>query len=179
MAVSRSAALKVDWARIGTSLGLRGQTVTSLQAFKKRNEDARRRVHALSEQATEVDFGAYRAQLAGGSAQARAVVDEVEKRFRAFKPATYDVARQVRAIEAFEAEAVRNAEETREVVKAQLVDLQQTLKNIEEARPFDELTVDDVAAAEPSIDERTEQLVVKGRWQVPGYKEKFGDLAVI
>jgi predicted ribosome quality control (RQC) complex YloA/Tae2 family protein len=131
-------------------------------------------VQALSELPTEIDFSAYRAQLGN-----RAVVDEIERRFKAFKPAAYDVARQVKAIEAFEAEAVRNAEETRETVKAQLVDLQKTLTNIEEARPFDELTVDEIAAAEPSIDQRTEQMVVKGRWAVPGYKEKFGDLAMI
>jgi hypothetical protein len=29
---------------------------------------------------------------------------------------------------------------------------------------------DDVAAAEPSIDEKTAKLVSKGRWTVPGYK---------
>lgn len=29
---------------------------------------------------------------------------------------------------------------------------------------------DEVAAARPDIDERTSQLVSKGRWQVPGYK---------
>ena len=110
----------------------------------------------------------------------------------------------------------------------ELKDLQATLKNIETARPFDELTVvramffsvdvekeeeeeeegekmdegddedevtdqmrcdgrrdgtrrdentiliqtlqDEVAAAEPSIDEKTAKLVEKGRWTVPGYK---------
>jgi len=56
-----------------------------------------------------------------------------------------------------------------------------------------------VAAAQPDIDKRTEQLVSKGRWAVPGYKassmctihgmrwmtlltpsqEKFGDLSVL
>ena len=29
---------------------------------------------------------------------------------------------------------------------------------------------DEVAAAEPSIDEKTAKLVSKGRWSVPGYK---------
>ncbi len=59
---------------------------------------------------------------------------------------------------------------------------------------------DEVAAARPDIDERTTQLVSKGRWAVPGYKvrqittdsllaieknvlihmqEKFGDLSVL
>ncbi len=32
---------------------------------------------------------------------------------------------------------------------------------------------DEVAAAEPSIDEKTANLVSKGRWSVPGYKVSF------
>ena len=169
-----TAALKVDWTKVTTSLGLRGQTVASLQAFKKRNEDARRKLMALQEQPTTVDFAAYRSVLKN-----TAVIDEIEKRFTSFKPATYDVNRQLKAIDAFEVEAVRNAEATKEQVSLQLKDLEKTLKNIETARPFDELTVDEVAAAEPSIDEKTAQLVSKGRWGVPGYKEKFGDLSVL
>ncbi|KAJ9155609.1 hypothetical protein NKR23_g1719 [Pleurostoma richardsiae] len=171
---ARSAALKLDWAKVTTSLGLRGQTVASLQAFKKRNDDVRRKVQQLSELPTEVDFAHYRSVLKN-----QAVVDEIEKRFAAFKPASYDVGRQLKAIEAFEVEAVRNAEATKEKVDLELKDLQATLKNIESARPFDEITVDEVAAAEPSIDEKTATLVSKGRWSVPGYKEKFGDLSVL
>ncbi|KAK0633105.1 hypothetical protein B0T14DRAFT_533379 [Immersiella caudata] len=170
----RSAALKLDWAKVTTSLGLRGQTVASLQAFKKRSEDARRKVQLLSGLPTTVDFAQYRSVLKN-----QAIVDEIEKRFTAFKPATYDLNRQLKAIEAFEVEAIRNAEATKEKVDLELKDLDKTLKNIEEARPFDELTVDDVAAAEPSIDEKTAALVSKGRWSVPGYKEKFGDLSVL
>lgn len=151
-----------------TSLGLRGQTVASLQAFKKRNDDVRRKVQALSEQSTEVDFAHYRSVLKN-----TAVIDEIEKRFTAFKPATYDVSRQLKAIEAFEVEAVRNAVATKETVDLELKDLEKTLKNIDEARPFEDLTVDDVAAAESSIDEKTSSLVSKGRWSVPGYKVRY------
>ncbi|KAM7205348.1 NAC domain containing protein [Rhypophila sp. PSN 637] len=170
----RSAALKLDWAKVATSLGLRGQTAASLQAFKKRNDDIRRKVQVLSEQPTEVDFAHYRSILKN-----QAIVDEIEKRFNAFKPATYDLSRQLKAIEAFEVEAVKNAQATKEKVDLELKDLEKTLTNIETARPFEELTVDDVAAAEPSIDEKTAALVSKGRWSVPGYKEKFGDLSVV
>merc|ERR1712225_55662 len=169
MAAGRSAALKLDWAKVTQSLGLRGQTAASLQAFKKRNEDARRRVQILSEQPSKVDFAHYKSILKN-----QAVVDEIEKHFATFKPATYDVGRQIKAIEAFEAQAVKNAEETKG-----RVDLAATLKNIEEARPFEDLTVDEVAAARPDIDEKTSQLVSKGRWSVPGYKEKFGDLSLL
>ena len=132
----RSAALKLDWAKVTNSLGLRGQTVASLQAFKKRNEDARRRVTMLSEQPQKVDFAHYRSVLKN-----QAIVDEIEKHFNAFKPVTYDVGRQIKAIEAFEAQAVKSAEETKGKVDLELKDLEKTLKNIEEARPFDELTV--------------------------------------
>ncbi|KAH8838185.1 ATP synthase d subunit [Pyricularia oryzae] len=171
---ARSAALKIDWAQVTTSLGLRGQTAASLQAFKKRNDDVRRKVQQLSQQPTQVDFAHYRSVLKN-----QAIVDEIEKRFAAFKPATYDVSRQLKAIDAFEVEAVKNAEATKNQVDMTLKDLQKTLENIETARPFEDLTVDEVAAAEPSIDEKTAKLVSKGRWQVPGYKEKFGDLSVL
>lgn len=161
----RSAALKLDWTKVTSSLGLRGQTAASLQAFKKRNEDARRRVALLTEQPTTVDFAAYRSVLKN-----QAIVDEIEKRFKDFKPTTYDVNRQLKAIDAFEAEAVKNAEATKQAVDLELKDLAATLKNIEEARPFEDLTVDEVAAAEKTIDEKTNELVSKGRWMVPGYK---------
>lgn len=135
-APTRSAALKLDWVKVTSSLGLRGQTVASLQAFKQRNENARRKIQQLSEQSTTVDFAHYRSILKN-----QAVVDEIERRFKDFKPATYDVGRQIKAIEAFEVEAVKNAEQTKEKVDLELKDLDMTLKNIETARPFDELTV--------------------------------------
>jgi len=71
------------------------------------------------------------------------------------------------------------AQETKGLVDQELIDLEKTLKNIEETRPWEDLTVDEVAAAEPEIDQRTAQLVSKGRWAVPGYKEKFGDLSLL
>ncbi|KAF2197290.1 NAC-domain-containing protein [Delitschia confertaspora ATCC 74209] len=170
----RSAALKLDWTKLATQLGLKGNTAAALQSFKKRNDDARRKVTVLSEQPTTVDFAHYRSVLKN-----TAIVDEIEKSFNSFKPQTIDVSRQIKAIEAFEAQALKSAEETKSVVDQELKDLEKTLKNIEDARPFEQLTVDEVAAAQPDIDMRTEQLVSKGRWAVPGYKEKFGDLSVL
>ncbi|KAI9837206.1 MAG: ATP synthase d subunit [Sclerophora amabilis] len=132
----RSAALRIDWTKVTSSLGLKGQTAASLQAFKKRNEDARRKVVALSETPQSVDFGYYRSVLKN-----TAIVDEIENHMKTFKPVTYDVDRQLKAIDAFEQQAVRNAQETKGKVDAELTDLEKTLKNIEEARPFEDLTV--------------------------------------
>lgn len=134
--LQRSAALKIEWAKVTSSLGLKGQTAASLLAFKKRNEDARRKVNLLQSQPQKIDFAHYRATLKN-----QAVVDEIERSFRAFKPATVDVPKQLKAIEAFEAQAVLNAMATKDKVDAELADLQKTLTNIEEARPFEDLTV--------------------------------------
>lgn len=90
----------------------------------------------LSEQSSTVDFAYYRSVLKN-----QAIVDDIEKQFNAYKPQTYDVNRQIKAIEAFEAQALKSAEETKSVVDRELSDLNKTLKNIEEARPFADLTV--------------------------------------
>lgn len=90
----------------------------------------------LSEQPQEVDFKHFRSILKNQS-----VVDEIESHAKGFKPTTYDVSRQIKAIEAFETQAVKNAEDTKGKVDMELKDLEKTLKNIEEARPFEDLTV--------------------------------------
>ncbi|GAM82874.1 hypothetical protein ANO11243_008600 [Dothideomycetidae sp. 11243] len=174
MSVARSAASKLDWARLGPQLGLKGSTLSALVAFKKRNDDARRKVAQLSEQSTTVDFAHYR-----GILKNTAVIDEMEKQLNAFQPKKYDVNRQIKAIDAFQAQAVKSAEETKTLVDQQLKDLDKTLANIEGARNFEELTVDDVVAARPDIDEKVSQLVQKGKWDVPGYKNKYGDLSML
>ena len=148
--LQRSAALKLDWTKLGTQLGLKGSTANALATFKKRNDDARRKVTVLSEQPQTVDFTHYR-----GILKNTAVVDEIERSFNGFKPATYDVGRQIKAIEAFEAQAIKSAEETKGVVDKELRDLEKTLKNIEEARPFEDLTV--VRIWTPNQDRRIEE----------------------
>jgi hypothetical protein len=116
-------------------------------------------VQLLGEQPTTVDFSHYRSVLKN-----QAVIDEIEKRFKEFKPATYDVSRQLKAIEAFEVEAVKNAEATKEKVDLELKDLEATLKNIETARPFEDLTV---VRTIPYLASHTSRLVV---YHNPGLK---------
>lgn len=89
----------------------------------------------LSDQPQTVDFEHYRSILNN-----KAVVDEIERQVKPYKPATYDVGRQLKAIEAFEATAVKSAQDTKAVVDQELRDLNKTLRNIEEARPIEQLT---------------------------------------
>ena len=105
-------------------------------AFKKRNDDARRKLNLLSQTPTTVDFAHYRSILGNTG-----VVDEIEGYMKGYKPQAYDVGRQLKAIEAFETQAMKSAEETKGRVDGELRSLEKTLKNIEEARPFEDLTV--------------------------------------
>ncbi|THV05356.1 ATP synthase d subunit [Dendrothele bispora CBS 962.96] len=168
---SKAATVAVDFSRIYSSLGLGKETISALQAFRKRHSDAQLANGQYSQQPTTVDFAHYRSVLKN-----KAVVDELEKAFKDFKPVTYDVDSHVKAIESFESKAVSKAKETEAKIDVELKELQATLANIEEARPFDQLTAGDIGAAHPKIFETVETMLKKGKWTVPGYKEKFGDL---
>lgn len=70
-----------------------------------------------------------------------AVVDEIENQVKQFQVKKVDLGRQLKAIEAFEAQAVKSAEETKGLVDREVEGLERTLGDIEGARPFEELTV--------------------------------------
>lgn len=78
------------------------ETIAALQAFRKRHGEAQRVQASYAEQPTTVDFSHYRSVLKNKS-----IVDEAEKLLKDFKPVTYDVKEHIKAIDAFEAKAVR------------------------------------------------------------------------
>lgn len=47
-----------------------------------------------------------------------------------------------------------------------------TLSDIEDARPFEDLTLQDIAKARPEIPQTVDTMISKGKWTVPGYNEK-------
>lgn len=168
---SKAAVVAVDFARIYSSLGLGKETIAALQAFRKRHTDAARLNALYASQPATIDFSHYRSVLKN-----KAVVDEAEKLLKDFKPESYDVNSHIKAIETFEAKAVVSAKETEQKIDAELQTLQKTLADIEEARPFEQLTAEDVGQAHPRLVETVDTMLKKGKWTVPGYKEKFGDL---
>jgi len=174
MASKSATAAAVDFTRIYSTLGLGKETIASLQAFRKRHADAQRIQTTLKSQPTTVDIEHYRSVLKN-----KAIVDEAEKLFKEFKPVTYDVGAHIKAIDVFQAKAVENARETEKKIDEELKDLQATLANIEDARPFEDLTVDEVGNAHPHIVQAVETMMKKGKWTVPGYREKFGDLSLM
>ena len=99
MASLRAAAKQIDWTKLSTSLPQ--ETAASLQAFRKRNDEAKRVLRELKEQSTAVDFSHYRKVLKN-----QAIVDQAEKAVQGFKPVAYNLDGQLKAIDQFEAKAV-------------------------------------------------------------------------
>ncbi|RIA89213.1 ATP synthase D chain, mitochondrial [Glomus cerebriforme] len=169
MASSTRAAAAIDWSKLTVSLGLKKETVAALQAFRKRNDEARRIVSALKEQKTDIDFEHYRKILKNKS-----IVNEAEKALGTFKPAKVDLTAQMKVVETIETKAVENAKKTAARVDTELRELHNTLNNIEQTRPFENITIEEIVKAKPEINDIVEKMVKKGQWNVPGYEEKFG-----
>ncbi|KAI8143467.1 hypothetical protein BJV82DRAFT_610572 [Fennellomyces sp. T-0311] len=170
MASLRAAAKQIDWSKLSSSLPQ--ETVASLQAFRKRNDEAKRLLLELKEQATTVDFAHYRKVLKN-----QGIIDQAEKAVQGFKPVAYNLDAQLKAIDQFEAKAVERATTTVQKIDAELKDLQATLSNIEGSRPIEQLTVDDIIVAKPELTKNIEEKLQKGEYSVPGYKERFGDIS--
>ncbi|KAJ3098504.1 ATP synthase d subunit [Phlyctochytrium planicorne] len=168
---TRSAVSKIDWVALGSKL--KPETLASVNAFRRRHADLVKTIGELKEQSTTIDFEHYRKVLKN-----KKVVNDAEKAFQAFKPATYDLSEQLRIIEQQEVKAVAAAQTTQNKVGAELLELNELLTNIETARPVDQLTVDDVARAYPELDKTVEKMIKRGQWVVPGYYERFGEFRV-
>jgi ATP synthase D chain, mitochondrial (ATP5H) len=136
MASSRSAVAKIDWTRLTSALSLNPTTTSALTAFRKRNVDAHTKLNQYRTSRQTVDFSHYRSVLKN-----QKVIDQIEKAAKEFKPVTYDVSGILKSIDAFETEAVKNAQDTEKKIGEQLVDLEVTIKNIEQARAPDDLSV--------------------------------------
>ncbi|ODV58718.1 F1F0 ATP synthase subunit d [Ascoidea rubescens DSM 1968] len=172
--MSLKAAVKLDWAKVVSSLGLKGQSAASLQAFKKRNDEAKRVAYELNLQDKPIDFAYYKSVLKNQD-----IISKIESSINDFKPITYDISDQVSAIETFKQTALESAEQTESLILKEIEDLNKTLENIQKSRPFEQLTVDDVVAAKPDIDEKVTQMVKQGRWELPAYYDKFGKLVIM
>ncbi|EIW70037.1 hypothetical protein TREMEDRAFT_38700 [Tremella mesenterica DSM 1558] len=171
---ARSAASAVDWTKIYTSLGLGKETLASVQAFRARHSLASNRNATLKNTIPQVDVAHYKSVLRNQQA-----VQLAEKVLKEYKAVDYDVTKWNGVVDAFEGKAVEAAKQTVQKITAEESSLKATLSNIQDARPFEDLTVDEVAKARPEISKAVETMVKKGKWTVPGYREKFGEFSLL
>ncbi|KAG5459226.1 MAG: ATP synthase D chain, mitochondrial [Olpidium bornovanus] len=133
---TKHAATKVDWQKLLTVVSsINSTTAAQLSAFKKRHDELRRTTKALEDSIPEIDFEYYRRVLKNQD-----VVKRAESALADFKPVKMALDDQLAVISKFEKKAIEKAEETAKQVEAEVNDLKQTIKNIETARPVDQLT---------------------------------------
>ncbi|KAJ1730882.1 ATP synthase d subunit [Coemansia biformis] len=164
----------INWPVVSSVLSKHTEITKSLGAFRKSYEEAERQLTQLKEADRPIDFEHYRHALKNTE-----IVDRLEKIAKAQKVTKVDLAEQLKAIAAFEAKAVASAELYVKETEANLADLSDTVRNIEQARPITQLTVDDVVKAKPEVVQHTEELIKQGRFTVDGYDEKFPSLVMI
>jgi F-type H+-transporting ATPase subunit d len=92
-------AAAINWSKLSVTLPT--ETVISLQAFRKRNEEVKRVLSELKEQTTTVDFAHYKKVLKNQD-----IISQAEKAVSGFKPVAYNLDAQLSAINQFEAKAV-------------------------------------------------------------------------
>jgi F-type H+-transporting ATPase subunit d len=125
-----------EWTKIYNGLGLGKETTSQLQAFRARHTSALNKNSALKSTVPEIDISHYKSILKDQSA-----VQNAEKVLREFKPVDYDLSKWNGVVDAFEGKAVAAAKETLAKISKEEGSLKETLSNIQEARPFEDLTV--------------------------------------
>ncbi|WOO81358.1 ATP synthase subunit d, mitochondrial [Vanrija pseudolonga] len=174
MSAIRSASANVDWSKIYSGLGLNKETLTELQAFRARNTAAFNKAAAIKATVPELDLAHYKSVLKDQS-----VIQQAEKVLAEFKPADYDVSKWNGVVDAFEGKAVEAAKATVTKISSEEESLKKTLSNIQDARPFEDLTAAEVGHARPEITHAVETMLKKGKWTVPGYRETFGEFSLM
>lgn len=150
------------------------ETIAELQAFRARHSAASNKNAAIKTTMPELDLSAYRSVLKDQRA-----IDLAEKTLADFKPVTYDLSKWNGVIDAFEGKAVSAAKETVSKISSEEESLKKTLSNIQDARPFEDLTVAEVGQAQPELVKAVETMIKKGKWTVPGYRERFGEFSLL
>jgi F-type H+-transporting ATPase subunit d len=109
--------------------------------------------------------------------QNKQVLKNAQEALERFTPTKLDISQELNTLSKLRVQAVQDAQKTQEMLAKEMTELQLLLKDIEEARPIDQLTVDDIAKAS-DLDEKVEKMAKRGQWKVPGYYEKFGEFSV-
>ncbi|KAJ3321283.1 ATP synthase d subunit [Boothiomyces sp. JEL0866] len=160
---------QINWLALANKL--KPETIAQVNAFRARHLALVKQVQDLKE-SPAISFDNYKIL------KNQKVLTEAKKSLETFKPATLDLNAQLSIIEKEKVAAIAQAKQTEAKIKEELVELNELLVNIENARPIDQMTIDDVATAYPALDATVEKMAKRGQWRVPGYYEKFGEFSV-
>ncbi|PVU99606.1 hypothetical protein BB559_000564 [Furculomyces boomerangus] len=164
----------IDWPRVSAVLARKPEVVKSLSAFNKKFQEVDRELVLLKEQKLDLDFDHYRKVLKN-----KKIVDDMELKFKSYEIKKLDTKEHLKIIGEFESSATASATGYASELETKLSGLFETVGNIENARPVNQVTTDDIVTARPETIAEVEDMVRKGEYTVPGYDTKFPDLSVV
>ncbi|OLY83120.1 ATP synthase subunit d, mitochondrial [Smittium mucronatum] len=173
-ATGRKLIQSVDWPKVSSVLSKRPEITKSLMSLNKKYQDVDRELSALREQKLDIDFNHYR-----GILKNKQIVTEMESKLKNYKITSLDTAPALALLAEFEKNATASATEYASELTVKLSGLKETVDNINNARPVEDMTTADVVEARPETLTEVQEMVSKGEYDVPGYDAKFPNISLV
>ena len=127
------------------------------------HEDLRRQISEIKQGMPKVDFGVYRQTLPKLMSK---IVDEAESQFKAYKPPKIDVKSSINELEQERDLKIRLSQEFIINLESKVDKFKSQLNKLENSKPVDELTVEDVYEMHPEFREQVYEAIRNDHWAV-------------
>lgn len=127
------------------------------------HEDLRRQISEIKQSMPKLDFGVYRQTLPKEMAK---IVDESENQFKSYKPPKIDVNSSIKELEQERDLKIKMSQEFIINLESRVDQLKSQLHKLENAKPVDEITVEDVYEMHPELREQVHEAIKNDHWAV-------------
>lgn len=132
---------------------------------RSHHEDLRRQIQEQKQSIPKLDFGLYRQSL---PKELWKIVDEAENQFKAYKIPKIDVNSSIKELEAERELKTKLSQEFIINLECKVEKLKEQLKKLENSKPVDEITVEDVYEMHPELREQVHEAIRNDHWAVGG-----------
>ena len=127
------------------------------------HEDLRRQISEIKQSMPKLDFGVYRQTLPKGMAK---IVDDAESQLKAYKPPKIDVNSSIKELEQERDLKIQMSQEFIINLESRVDKLKSQLNKLENSKPVDEITVEDVYEIHPELREQIHDAIRNDHWAV-------------
>ena len=124
----------------------------------------------------QIDLSHYRSKLQDAPEYAR-LLEESESRLKAFAPTKIDVQSQLALLEGERQRKLKEADAYLQRLETELGKLRDQVHKLQNAKPADEMTVDDVYALYPELKERVYNNIKNDNWSTTSDDPQHDDHA--
>lgn len=174
MKVNLEIAKRIDFKKIAESFRLAKTTLSSLENFEKRYNEAVKTHYELSKEDLKIDFESYRKNLKNGK-----IVDSIKLKYESFVPKKIDIKKNLELIEKFQKKAIESAEKAKKVTENEINELRELVEIIKKVRSYDEITESEIMEASPDLKKIVEYMEENDKLTVRIYDEEVGNKSLV